>query len=122
VKIIKRLLIAFSVATLAIFGSSLPANAYGTGTWTVQPNGCNSGSFSGTSNWYYTNVAEAMTSESGNFCWAGNHQVSAQVIGAYSNQGSGTAFGANYVSMTYPTTYNSGWGGLHGWGSAGTRT
>ena len=122
-KIFRKILTALSVAVLAVGASVLPAHAYGQNTWTVQPSGCNAGQYYGSSSWYNNNVAVANSSESGNFCWTGNRPVSAQVAGRYSWEGSGTVWAANYASITYSVSYNSGWGGIHSWGDAtGRRT
>jgi hypothetical protein len=109
---------AAAVTLLLALGAS-PASAYGAGSWTVQPYGCDPGSFSGSSYWQAANyIAHAETYESGNFCWFGNTQVAVAIHDEYSQVRAGYVNASTWVSVNYNTGYNSGWGGFHSWGTS----
>ncbi|NYE94742.1 hypothetical protein FHU41_000963 [Psychromicrobium silvestre] len=108
-KLTKRFSVLVITVLFALFVVAPTAQAYGGGTWQAQPINCNMGTFSGSSSWYSGNLAQAETSESGNFCWTGNQQVSAAIHDNY-RKGYNYSYGANYVSTTYPgVAYYSTW-------------
>ncbi len=97
--------------------SAAPGSAYSSGTWKIQPYGCNEGYYSGSSAWNSYGRAEANTNEYGNFCWFGNAQVSVAVYDQYHQVRGGWVYGANNVWSYYSTPLIYGWGGNHSWGS-----
>lgn len=112
------LAVGAAAATLIVGLGTSPASAYGSGSWTVQPYGCNPGSFSGTSYWQTSNsLAHAETYESGNFCWFGNQPVDVAIHDEYSQVRAGYVYAPTWVSVNYNTGWHSGWGGFHTWGS-----
>jgi len=118
---IKRASIALLAGTAIVLGSSQAANAWGSGSWYVQPTNCNAGSFYGTS-WYdFPNgLAKSQTSESGNFCWFGNVKVTSAVRDNWGN-GYGWSSAANFTQTYFPTSYGGSWGGIHAWRDSGGR-
>jgi hypothetical protein len=119
-KLLRPFLVILFGASI-IFASNQSANAYGSGSWTVQPSNCNSGTFSGYSFYDWPNgLPTAQTSESGNFCWTGNVPVT---VAIHDNWGNYYAWStaANYVKTYFPANYDGGWGGVHAWGNGGGR-
>lgn len=113
---------AASLVLIVGFGAPT-ANAYGAGSWTVQPYGCNAGAFSGNSYWL-NGLAKAETYESGNFCWLGNQPVWVAIHDEYSQVKAGYVYAPNWVFVSYNASYHPWWGGFHSWGSGtqGQRT
>jgi hypothetical protein len=98
----------------------------GSNSWQMTPGDCNTGTVYGSSVWLGSTMGlgnvKAQTSESGNFCWNGNHQVSAAVRDNWGNAYS-WAYGANLATSYYPlASYDVRWGGWHGWGNAPGRS
>ncbi len=115
----KRTSAILLAGTALVLASSQTANAYGSGSWYVQPSSCNPGWFSGSSQYDWPNgLARASTSEDGNFCWFGNTAVTSAVHDQWGN-GYGWNSAPNYVESYFPANYDGGWGGVHAWGDSG---
>lgn len=114
----KGLAISALVAFLAVTATQ-PAMALGSNNWTVTPGGCNTGTFYGESNWLgASRQLYAKTTESGNFCWAGNHKVSSALMDNWNNSYS-NVWAANVATSYYPLqNYNAQWRGVHSWGDS----
>lgn len=116
-------IVALSSSTLLLtVGMMASAHAWGSATWELTPKGCSTGTVQRQSAYDFSGErATASTSESGNFCWGGNHPVGAGIHDAFGHNYA-NMFAPNYVFTHYFGAYDSRWGGAHSWGDAFRRT